>query len=212
MPKSRVVRTNEKPTAITPKEYGGLQAAYEHFSAELFEGTLPNVFITYQRRAHMAGHFWAENYAGRNSSDDRSHELALNPDGFIGRSDAEILSTLVHEMVHVWQQEHGTPAKRGYHNKQWAAKMKTVGLYPSNSGMVGGKETGQQMSHYVIPDGVFTRSYERLRARGWKLNLQSAMRANPSAAPKSKTKSTCGECGQNVWGKPETKVAIIASC
>jgi hypothetical protein len=32
--------------------------------------------------------------------------------------------------------------------------MKTVGLYPSNSGMIGGKETGQQMQHYIIPDGA----------------------------------------------------------
>jgi hypothetical protein len=81
--------------------------------------------------------------------------------------------------------------------------MKAIGLYPSNSGMVGGKETGQQMSHYIIPDGVFARSYERLRSKGWKLNLQSAMRANPTAAPKSKTKFTCTLCGQNAWGKPE---------
>jgi hypothetical protein len=45
-----------------------------------------------------------------------------------------------------------------------------------------------------------------LHAKGWKLNLQSAMRANPTAAPKSKIKFTCGACGQNVWGKPDTQV------
>jgi hypothetical protein len=37
-----------------------------------------------------------------------AHELALNPDVFTGRSDELILSTLVHEMVHVWQETHGT--------------------------------------------------------------------------------------------------------
>jgi hypothetical protein len=58
-------------------------------------------------------------------------------------------------MVQVWQHNRGTAPKRGYHNKEWAAKMKTVGLYPSNSGMVGGRETGQQMTHYIIPHGVF---------------------------------------------------------
>jgi hypothetical protein len=58
------------------------------------------------------------------------------------------LSTLVHEMVHVWQQHCGTPSKRGYHNKEWATKMKSVGPQPSSTGMVGGKETGQRMSHY----------------------------------------------------------------
>jgi hypothetical protein len=32
--------------AITPIEYGGLQAAFEHFSAALFDDALPDVFMT----------------------------------------------------------------------------------------------------------------------------------------------------------------------
>jgi len=60
----------------------------------------------------------------------------------------------VHEMVHLWQHMHGKPGARGYHNKEWAAKMKAIGLQPSNNGMVGGKETGQHMMDYIIPDGV----------------------------------------------------------
>jgi predicted SprT family Zn-dependent metalloprotease len=44
------------------------------------------------------------------------HELALNPDSFIGRTDEMILSTLVHEMVHVWQQTYGKPPRRSYHD------------------------------------------------------------------------------------------------
>jgi hypothetical protein len=194
-----------EPVAITPVEYGGLQAAYEHFNRELFDSTLPNVFITYQRHAHMRGYFGAKRFAGLDGSESY-HDLALNPDAFIGRSDAEILSTLVHEMVHGWQQEHGTAPKRAYHNKEWAAKMKAVGLYPSNSGMVGGKETGAQMTHYIIDGGPFSQSYGRLQASGWKINLQSAMRANNTAARKSKTKFTCPHCGQNAWGKPDLKV------
>jgi hypothetical protein len=37
---------------ITPAEYSGLQEAYDHFNKELFDGSLPDVFITYQRHAH----------------------------------------------------------------------------------------------------------------------------------------------------------------
>jgi predicted SprT family Zn-dependent metalloprotease len=47
------------------------------------------------------------------------HELALNPDEFIGRTDEMILSTLVHEMCHVWQQTYGKSPRRGYHDRQW---------------------------------------------------------------------------------------------
>lgn len=44
-------------------------------------------------------YFHAERFIGRDG-ELRHGELALNPDAFIGRSDADILSILVHEMVH----------------------------------------------------------------------------------------------------------------
>ena len=39
-------RPNDQPIAITPIEYGGLQEAYDHFNAALFDRMLPDVFIT----------------------------------------------------------------------------------------------------------------------------------------------------------------------
>jgi hypothetical protein len=44
------------------------------------------------------------------------HELALNPDNFTGRTDEMILSTLAHEMAHVWQQTYGKPPRRPSNN------------------------------------------------------------------------------------------------
>jgi hypothetical protein len=206
MKKKRSYEQNKAaPTAITPVEYGSLQTAYEHFNAELFDNKLPNVFITYQRRAQSYGYFHAKRFVGRDGKEYHG-ELALNPDGFINRSDRAICSTLGHEMVHVLDEKNGTAPKRHYHHKIWAAEMKAIGLYPSNTGMVGGRETGAHMSHYVIEGGPFAKSYERLSVKGWKLNLQSAPLPNPTAARKSKTKFTCGECGQNAWGKPDLKV------
>src|SRR5262249_24040287 len=153
----------------------------------------------YQRRAHSAGYFAPDRFVGRTAGGGK-HELALNPDAFIGRSDEWITSVLVHEMAHVWQQQYGKPASRGYHNKEWAAKMKTIGLQPSNTGAVGGKETGQQMQHYVIPGGPFAGACAALAATGWKLNLESAPRPGEQRGPNSKTKFTCSGCGQNAWG------------
>jgi len=75
-----------------------LQVAYDHFNAELFEGMLVDVFITYQRQAHSRGYFSPNRFSGRIDECGR-HELALNPDHFIDRSDEEIASTLVHEMT-----------------------------------------------------------------------------------------------------------------
>jgi predicted SprT family Zn-dependent metalloprotease len=193
-------------TAITPVEYGGLQAAFDHFNKELFDGKLPNVLIAYQRKARMAGHFAANRYSKRIGKDGQyEHELALNPVSFIGQTDKQICQTPAHEMAHVWQFEFGNPGRAGYHNKEWAAKMKEIGLMPSSTGMVGGKETGQHMSDYIIPGGRFEQAFEKLVKIGWKLNLQSTPRDGGAKPTNSKVKFTCPACGSNVWGKPDTK-------
>jgi hypothetical protein len=197
------------PIGITTVEYGRLQVAYDHFNKTLFEGRLPDLFITYQRHAHSRGYFSPDRFSPRWGTLGQ-HELALNPDAFIDRTDEQIASTLLHEMVHVEQHVFGKPGARGYHNKQWAARMKALGLQPSSTGAVGGKETGQHMSHYILPGGPFSQSYDQLAATGWILNLQSAPRPGGTRAPNSKVKSTCPECGGNAWSKPNYQLACVA--
>jgi len=94
--------------AITPAAYRAFQEAYDFFNAELFGGSLPHVLVTLQRHAKARAYFSPERFTGR-TDDAAAHELAMNPDSFNGRSDELILSTLAHEMAHVWQQSHGTP-------------------------------------------------------------------------------------------------------
>jgi predicted SprT family Zn-dependent metalloprotease len=209
-----IIQHHNKQTLsrITPVEYTGLQEAFDHFDRELFDKSLPDVFITYQRKAHSQGYFSANRFSGRGGGELRRHELALNPDAFIGETNKQICQTLVHEMHHVWQHTNGKPAARGYHNKEWAAKMKANGLQPSSTGMVGGKETGQHMLDYVIPGGPFEQSYERLAATGWKLNLESAHRPGPKGAGPNtgKSKFSCeADCGQNAWGKPSLDTVCV---
>jgi hypothetical protein len=188
-------------TAITQAQYEAFQRAYDFFNAELFAGILPNVLVTLQRQARAYGYFAAERFIGR-ASEEVTHELALNPDHF-GRTDEAILSTLVHEMAHVWQKTHGTPPRKSYHDKEWAAKMKDIGLQPSSTGAPGGKETGQHVSHYVIVGGPFALAFAKLEAGGFTLRWQSRT-DDPQRKAKtaSKTKYTCPECEQNAWAKP----------
>jgi predicted SprT family Zn-dependent metalloprotease len=124
--------------AITPAEYRAFQKAYDFFNAELFGGILPHVLVTLQRHAKARGYFSPERFTGRTQTA-AVHELAMNPDCFTGRTDEQILSTLVHEMAHVWQQTHGKPPTRCYHDRQWAAKMREIGLQPSTTGSQVGK-------------------------------------------------------------------------
>jgi SprT-like family len=198
--------------AITPTEYGAFQEAYDFLNAELFGSSLPPVLVTLQRHAKVQGYFSPERFSGRNEAKATANELALNPDAFIGRTDEEILSTLAHEMVHVWQQSHGTPPRRFYHDRQWAAKMKEIGLYPSDTGASGGKETGQKMAHYIIPGDPYAKAYAKLKARGFQLHWQSVPAGKQAKAKRaSKTKFTCAECGQNAWAKPDA-LLICGNC
>ncbi len=81
------------------KAYSELQQAYDWFNPSLFDKALPDLLITLQRSRNTFGYFAPERFTGESSVS----ELAMNPDYFGGRSLADTLSTLVHEMVHVWQ-------------------------------------------------------------------------------------------------------------
>jgi predicted SprT family Zn-dependent metalloprotease len=163
-----------------------------------------------QRKAKTLGYFSPDRFVGRQDTT-KVAEIALNPDTFQSRSDEDIVSTIAHEMAHAWQHNFGKPSRKSYHNAEWAAKMREIGLQPSSTGEPGGKETGQRMDHYIIPGGPFARSYANLVAKGFKLQWQSpAADKAPSKKSESKTKYTCSECDLNVWGKPEIEVACIA--
>ena len=178
---------------------------------ELFEGSFPQVLVTLQRHANTRGYFSPERFNGR-IDNAAVHELALNPDSFIGRTDEEILSTLVHEMAHVWQQAHGKAPRRSYHDRQWAGKMRKIGLQPSSTGEEGGKETGQSMSHYIIPEGRYAQAYVKLATQGFALHWQSVPAIEQGRGKKSsKTKFTCPKCGLNAWAKPNARF-ICGEC
>ncbi len=197
--------------AITEREYRAFQAAYDFLNTELFSGSLPHVLVTLQRHAKAKGYFAPNRFAGR-IEQGTAHELAMNPDVFTGRSDKLILSTLAHEMVHVWQQTYGKIPRRAYHDKQWAEKMKAVGLYPSTTGEPGGKETGQSVTHYIIEGGSYDNAYAKFAATGFQLNWQSQpFGIERKKKTASKTKYTCGTCGTNAWAKPDTSL-ICGAC
>jgi predicted SprT family Zn-dependent metalloprotease len=194
---------NNSNKAVTRAEYEGFQRAYDYFNRELFEGGLPSLLITLRARARSRGYFSPGRFTSRNE-DATVHEVALNPDTFSERTDEDILSTLVHEQVHAWQETFGKPSRGRYHNKEWAHKMAQLGLGPSDTGQPGGKRTGQRVSHYIIEGGPFSAAYRKLAATGFKLHWNS--RADQAKTKNSKTKFTCGTCGQNAWAKADAEL------
>lgn len=145
---ARAVDLQLKPTRET---YDRFQQAYEHFNKALFDNALPNALITLQRRKGSFGYFGGDKFS--NADGKNADEIALNPLAFAERPVIDILATLVHEMVHLWQHHFGAPGRGRYHNREWAEKMKAVGLLPTDTGAEGGKETGESVSHVIVAGG-----------------------------------------------------------
>lgn len=145
-----------KNVALNPtgQAYAELQAAFDHYNNALFDGQLPHCLITMQREKRTYGYFSSRRFVHRQNKS-MTDEIALNPSYFGVVPVLEILQTIVHEMAHAWQFHFGEPGRRGYHNKEWAEKMETIGLMPSSTGKPGGAKTGEKMADYAIEGGPF---------------------------------------------------------
>ena len=189
-------------------EYNSLQKAYSFFNEKIFDNTLPDCLITLQRKKGAYGYFSPQRFTSR-SADNTTDEIALNPNLFEGRSDKEILSTLVHEMAHVWQAHHGKPGRGGYHNKQWAEKMVSIGLLPLSDN---GKGTGDKVSHTIAEGELFdTTATELIDTAKFALAWQDNTRPAAKKASVSKLKYSCPTCDLNIWGKPGLSV-VCGEC
>jgi len=194
------------------RQYITLAAAFDFFNRRLFASRLPPAIITLQRKAGSHGYYSAGRFEGRSDDSRETDEIALNPGAFAGRSDRDILSTLVHEMVHHWQAHFGNPGRGRYHNQEWADMMESLGLVATHTGEPDGRRVGQRMTHYVVIGGQFDLACDELFAGGLRLEWQSReWHTHRPKAPSSKTKYTCPRCGFNAWAKPNANL-ICGDC
>ena len=202
-----------KAASPTQKTYNGFNRAYDFFNARLFDSELPECLISIQRKKGAYGYFAYDRF-GAQQGDARVDEIALNP-SHLDSARPKKRSTLVHEMVHLWQFHFGKPLRSGYHNKEWAGKMEQVGLIPSSNGHKGGNRTGQNMTHYIQEGGAFAFHCAELVKDGFfvpyvELWTEEAKKAAKKKG-KSKTKFSCRQCDQNAWGKPDLQI-MCATC
>lgn len=164
-----VLKEGEAATSPTQTVYSELHGAYDYFNERLFDGKLPPCIISIQRHKGALGMFSQNRFVDRAQPDQYAHELSLHPGYFAIRRPKEILSTLVHEMVHLQRSLSAKEQKttRGYHDKEWGTLMEAVGLIPSNTGKPGGKKLGFRMTHYIAKDGPFDIAAQGLMDSGW---------------------------------------------
>lgn len=89
--------------------------------------------------------------------------------------------------------------------------MEAIGLMPTHTGEVGGKKTGQKMTHYIIEGGKFDvaeRGFAAQKAEigyaaGFAIPIQGNAISKELVKPPtpSKVKFTCPNCSQRAWAK-----------
>jgi ribosomal protein S27AE len=199
----------ENPTA----EYESLTDAFRFFNRRLFDDRLPLVLLTLSKHGSSFGYYRNRVFGSRVEQNRATDEIALCANTFRGRTDKDVLSTLVHEMAHLWHFSFGKRiSRRGYHNLEWAKQMLQVGLHPSDTGKPGGKMYGHRMTHYVIEGGPFDRTAEELMNGGWRLGWEQRTSRDfippELSVPEfefesrpTRKKFTCKRCQLAAWTK-----------
>jgi LSD1 subclass zinc finger protein len=220
----------------TNETYAELQHAFDHFNQRLFQGALPSCLITLQREKRTYGYFSHRRFVSGADPSKHVDEIALNPAYFGMVPMIEIGATVAHEMAHMWQAHFGKPGRRGYHNKEWAAKMEAIGLMPSDTGLPGGRKTGEHMGDYPIPGGPFEQAFNDLVTDAFRVSWHdrfpppnavemamagqefTALAANanpgvriqlPAAKPPTRSRFVCSGCRTKLWGKPSLEVRCV---
>ncbi|WP_338578688.1 SprT-like domain-containing protein (plasmid) [Brevundimonas olei] len=214
-------------TSPTRTTYAELQHVFDVLNRELFDGQLPACLMTLQREKSTLGYFSFNRFVSSDGGGEFTDEIALNPTYFARIGLREIVQTVAHEMVHLWQAHYGEPGRGRYHNKEWAAKMEEIGLMPSHTGEPGGRKVGQKMSDYPIDGGRFLAVFDQLATDAFRISWYDryiaiagqlggvvvaelntpgvlVMPSGAETAPKKPTrvKYQCAGTGAAVWGKP----------
>lgn len=186
----------------TLEQYGAFHLVYDYLNDALFKGQLKPCFLSFVCKGNSRS-FFKPNRWKKNKQE--IHEISLNPVLLTEQKLIVVISNLVHEMVHLWQADFGTPpAMTGYHNQEWAEKMLEVGLQPTHNGQKDGNQTGAVMRHRIIKGGSYQIAFDDM-PKDYLMPWQSkAITVHPTKPVPDKVKYHCphAKCSATLWGKP----------
>lgn len=182
-----------------------LDEVFDLMNQYFFNKTLPKPQITIVRAKGARGYFLANSFVMK-SNNNGVHEIALNPELF-NKTEAEILSTLLHEMCHLWQKVYGKKiGKNNYHNKEFSQKMKEVGLQTYD--IYTKKETGTHVTHYIVENSEYSSFLEKyIKENIILLRAEPINEIKKDSKHTTKIKYECEICKSKVWGKSGLKLS-----
>ena len=191
-----------------------LNDVFDLLNKEFFESALSKPTITIQSTPKALGHFTTDDIW--DSSSGKTHEVNIGA-GTLGRPIADVVTTLLHEMVHYFNHIHSVQdcSRSGtYHNKAFKKAAEEHGLVVKKAGNRGWAYTSpsERVLDFVAKNNLTDIQLNRMEAGGSR-SMGPAMLIGadtPPETPKSSTrKYVCPSCGNSVRATKTVNIACI---
>ena len=194
---------------------GYLNKVFDLLNDEFFESSLSRPTITIQSTPKAYGHFslredtWISKLGG-------THEINIGA-GTLSRPIEEVAATLLHEMIHYYNYEHGIQdCSRGntYHNKKFKEAAEAHGLIVEHSDKYGWSHTkpGDELLNVVLENGLRDILINRNEFSGFQMpgtGTHNGTFAGGQTKPSSSRKYRCPCCGMSVRATKNVNIACL---
>lgn len=148
--------TKMKQTIKTSRTAGYLEKLFRTLNERYFDNTIEEPIITIQSTPRAYGHVTVSK-AWHKANGDERHELNIAA-GTLDRPIEEIVSTLLHEMVHLMNLQNGVQdCSRGgtYHNRKFKAAAEACDLHIDYDERIGWSVTSptEALIDFIIEEG-----------------------------------------------------------
>lgn len=165
-----------------------IRRAFDFWNERVWDGELPvPVFNFHPQPPNGArlGHFLEDAWkAGDRRSRDQD-EIVFYADLCLKEGMRQVLATLVHEMVHLWQRHHGVPSRNNHHNLQWHAEARRAGFRTTKGDYRGHTEPAAEFEAAL-------KAFEP-RVTGIPFRLDGRSRKAPPTGKQKKWVCRCGD-------------------
>ena len=203
-----------KETVKTSRTAGYLEKMFRALNEAYFDGLAEEPIITIQSTPRAYGHVTVGK-AWRKGQEQR-RELNIGA-GTLDRPIENVVATLIHEMVHLWNLQNGIQdCSRGgaYHNKRFKAAAEARGLSISYDPRIGWSITQptESLIDFVIAQGwgdiVMSRIEGGQASRGTETGAGTGS-AGTAGKPSHVRKYACPGCGCSVRATKEVHILCM---
>ena len=194
---------------------GYLNKIFDLLNEEFFENELSRPTITIQSTPRAYGHFslredtWVSKLGG-------THEINIGA-GTLSRPIEEVVSTLLHEMVHYYNYERGVQdCSRGntYHNRKFREEAERRGLLVEHSDKYGWSHTSPSdlLLDFVLENDLSDILINRNEFSGFQMGgtgTHSGTPITPTAKKSSSRKYICPCCGTSIRATKKVNIGCL---